>query len=79
MSKSNGKITPMDDDTVNRLGKEMIDSVKTTEGQSKKSFFQRCFKRKEEKPVEEKKPKARKLKMFEIVGTEQETNLFNIL
>ncbi|CAF1394040.1 unnamed protein product [Adineta ricciae] len=75
MSKSNGKVTPMDDDTVNQLGKEImanindketIDSVKTTEGKSKKNFFQRCFKRKEKKPVEEKKPEARKLKTFEI-------------
>ncbi len=80
--KSNGKVSPMDDDTMKQLEKQEINNtnitipnypVEPTETVAKKSFIYKLFKKdqkvkeKEKEAQAKKKPEARKLKRFEIV------------
>lgn len=76
---SSGKVSPTDEDTIDKLSKQEInnthvklpeDSAEPTEAIAKKSIFARLFKKKEhtENEVQEKKtPEGPKLKAFEIV------------
>ena len=79
-AKSNGRVSPMDEETIERMGKQEIkntnllvpeDPVEPTPTVVKKSFIARLFKKEqqEKKEVEEekKKPDVPKLKSFEIV------------
>lgn len=76
-AKSNGKVSPTDAETMEKLGKEDInntyvklpeDPVEPTQTAPKKSIFARLFKKDlKGKEGEKKKPEGPKLKTFEIV------------
>lgn len=63
--KSNGRVSPMDAETIERINNPTMIPIDTKENVTSKSFIYRLLKKKEEKQT---KPEGPKLKSFEIVS-----------